>query len=204
LGGLLLGTAPTNATAGHLDTHSRHRTRHLELLRMSMPARRQQTVLRYGDMPRLEIFLQCGLGILSCFMRINLLDTLLIERRDHFLGSLETGIEISRTQDSLERICQYGWAAKPATFELSLTKTKYVTQLEFRGKFRKRFLSHQTSSQPRQLALSQVWEALIQQGRNRATQHTVPKKFETFVMRRRVTPMRQRLAQQLRLPENVT
>ena len=106
-----------------------------------------------------------------------------------------TGIAVHSTDDSLEHVSQRGWLRCHTTPQQSFPKPDVGTDPSLHGNLSQRFSTDQYRPQTSQLTLIGRGEFFIQSVRNHKIENGVSEKFESFVLIRRETSMRERFAQ---------
>src|SRR5216117_2476088 len=103
-------------------TESWNQALDLEILAVSRPVGCDDGILRQGDLPRLEQFLQKRLRVFTERLRIQRGKQRLIKAPNGFAGRRKTPVGKDRTDQSFERIGQDRGPREPAALQLAFAQ----------------------------------------------------------------------------------
>src|SRR5438552_9043221 len=119
----LLGASPGASASRGPHRELGNQGLDLEILAVSRPVGCDDGILRQGDLPRLEQFLQKRLRVFTERLRIQRGKQRLIQAPNGFAGRRKTPVGKDRTDQSFERICQE--RAPPEAAALTLASPQH-------------------------------------------------------------------------------
>jgi hypothetical protein len=199
----LLGGTAAGAGRRHLDFERRDGAFDFELLAVGRAVRGHHRIQRQRQLAALQEFLQQGLGVLAEGLGIHGRQHRLVLAHDHAAGGIETGVQENGAEQRLDRVRQDGGTAETAALQFAFAQAQVLRQFQPLGDIRQRSLLDQIGPQARQVAFVDLGIALEQHRRDDEVQHGIPQEFQSLVVARTVTAMRQRLFKQGRITEVV-
>src|SRR5690606_37070906 len=126
----LLRLPPAAALAFGMQAGIQYRALDAEQLVVRLAAHFQDLVHWQRLAQTLQIFLQAGLGILELGHRRQLLQAVLVKAQNQLAAGHKAAVEIDRTDDSLQAVGQYRFAAVTAALDLAAAKSQVLSQLQ--------------------------------------------------------------------------
>ena len=153
-------------------------------------------VQRQRQLAALQEFLQQGLGVLAQRLGVDRGQYRLVLAHDHATGGIKARVQEDGAEKRLDRVRKNGWPAESAALQFTFAQAQVLRQFQALRDIRQRGLLDQIGPQPRQIAFIDFGIPLEQHGRNDEVQHGIPKEFQSLVMARTMTAMRQCLFKQ--------
>ena len=176
---------------------------HEKDLGVLFPALTEQFVVRQRLLPRLQPFLQAGLGVLGNTAAGQCDDRPLEQRQHDPPAGLDVRIQVHRGDHRFQRIGQDGIAAVPAGFHFARPEHQAGTEIEFTRDRGQRGFAHQLRPGARERALVGGRPARVERLGDQRTEDRIAQKLEALVVRRAGAAMRQRLHQQRGIAKRV-
>src|SRR5690606_22608999 len=197
----LLRLPPAAALAFGMQAGIQYRALDAEQLVVRLAAHFQDLVHWQRLAQTLQIFLQAGLGILELGHRRQLLQAVLVKAQNQLAAGHKAAVEIDRTDDSLQAVGQYRFAAVTAALDLAAAKSQVLSQLQ-----RPRYLGQaaavdQCGAQAAEHALAFLRAATEQLVGDDEIERAIAKKLQTLVVATLGAAMGQRLDQQILIAE---
>ena len=163
---------------------------------MRLAPRGGDAVGRHGDAPRLQPFLQFGLGVLGPAVGFGGLDDLAEQTLHHGLGRRVATVQEDGADDRLQRVGQDRRPLRAAATPFTFGQAQQFGQAERQRRAVQAVFAHQVGAHAREVTLVAAREALVQQRRNPQAEHCVTQEFEPLVVFGAEAAMRERLHQQ--------
>src|SRR5882672_7732024 len=203
-GRFLLGASPAASIARGPHRELGNQALHFEALAVRRPAGCHHGVLRQRDPSCLKQFLQKRLRVLSERLRIQAGKQRLIQAPNGLPGRRKTAVDKDRAYQGFERIGQNGGPREPAALQLAFAQLQMIAHAERLRHLMQGLLAHEVRTQPRQVPLRKVAEALEQLRRNDTVEDAVAQELQPLVVKRAVAAVRESSQEQLRPRKTVS
>ena len=165
-----------------LQAERRHGALDLEGLGVRLAAGGDDPVARHRDAPRLQPFLELGLGVLGPARDLGRLDHLAEQAVHERSRGRQAAVEEGRADQRLERVGQDRRAQRAAAAGLALAEAQQLGQAELERGAIQAVLAHQVGADAGQVALVGIAEAVEQQARDDQAQDRVAEELEALVV----------------------
>src|SRR5208282_4244781 len=190
----LLGGATARTGALRRDVQRLDATDNLEGLQMRLAVDGNDGVFGHGEASALQPFLQPRLRILGNRVGRRARHVGGVDALDGGMGSLKAAVEQDGTEQGLERVSKDRRPGGAAAPYLPLAELEHRPEVKRHGVPVQRIAIDEACAHPRQVALGQLREAVIEHECDGAIEHAIADEFEPFVMIGGEAAMRKRLA----------
>ena len=170
---------------------------------MRLAVRGRDAVGRHRHVPRLQPFLQLGLGVLAPVVGGGRHDGLAEQARDQRLRRLEAAVDADRADQRLDRVGQDRRPRRAAAARLALGQLQRLGQAQHQRDLVQAVLAHEVGAHAREVAFVGAGEAVEQQPRDGQVQHRVAQELEALVVVGAEAAVRERALEQRALGELV-
>ncbi len=199
----LLGGTARLAFARFLQAQRRHGALDLEGLGMRLAAGGDDAIARHRNAPRLQPFLQLGLGVLGPARDLGRLDHLAEQAVHQRARRGQAAVEEGRADQRLERVGEDRRAQRAAAARLAFTEAQRLGQAELERGTVQAVFANEMGADARQVAFVGVAEAVEQQARDDQAQDRVAEELEALVVVGTEAAVGERAFQQGRVAEPV-